>query len=93
MRAIYHSSADTNAQEGVIVFDGPQGRGFFKGGHNDSTGNMLVCLKARQRCVVVLGNDLRAERAIPYLTDFILGDAGVPWSWEYGKVQFWRPVR
>ena len=77
----------------MIVFDGPQGRGFFKGGHNDSTGNMLVCLNARQRCVVVLGNDLRAERAIPYLTDFILGDAGVPWSWEYGNVQFWRPAR
>ena len=78
---------------GVIVFDGPQGRGFFKGGHNDSTGNMLVCLNGRQRCVVVLGNDLRAERAIPYLTDFILGDAGVPWSWEYGNVQLWRPAR
>lgn len=76
---------------GVIVFDGPQGRGFFKGGHNDSTGNMLVCLNAKQRCVVILGNDLRAERAIPYLTDFILGDAGVPWSWEYGKVKLWRP--
>lgn len=78
---------------GVIVFDGPQGRGFFKGGHNDSTGNMMVCLSSSQRCVVILGNDLRAERAIPYLTDFILGDAGVPWTWEYGNVSFWRPQK
>ena len=76
---------------GLIVFDGPQGRGFFKGGHNDSTGNMLVCLEARQRCVLILGNDLRAERAIPYLVDFILGGSGVPWHWEYGDVRFWRP--
>ena len=77
---------------GMVVFDGPQGRGFFKGGHNDSTGNMLTCLEARQRCVLILGNDLRAERAIPYLVDFILGDSGVPWRWEYGDARFWRPA-
>lgn len=69
---------------GVIVFSGPQGPGFFKGGHNDSTGNMVACLESRQRCVVILGNDLRAEPAIPYLVDFILGPSGVPWDWEYG---------
>jgi CubicO group peptidase (beta-lactamase class C family) len=76
---------------GVVAFDGPQGHGFFKGGHNDSTGNMLVCLEAKKRCVVILGNDLRAEPAIPYLVDFILGATGVPWDWEYGSVGFWRP--
>ena len=75
---------------GVIVFDGPQGSGFFKGGHNDSTGNMLVCLNSSQRCAVVLGNDLRAEAAIPYLIDFILGEAGVPWKWEYGKMPLYE---
>lgn len=76
---------------GVIVFEGPQGRGFFKGGHNDSTGNMMVCLNSSQRCVVILGNDLRAEKAIPYLTDFILGESGMPWAWEYGNAKLWRP--
>lgn len=74
---------------GVVVFDGPQGRGFFKGGHNDSTGNMLACLEATQRCVVVLGNDLRAEKAIPHLVDTILGPTGVPWRWEYGDARFY----
>lgn len=77
---------------GVVVFDGPQGKGFFKGGHNESTGNMLVCLEASQRCVVILGNDLRAERAIPYLVDFILGPTGLPWHWEYGNKSFWQPA-
>lgn len=76
---------------GVIVFEGPQGRGFFKGGHNDSTGNMMVCLNSSQRCVVILSNDLRAEKAIPYLTDFILGASGMPWAWEYGNAKLWRP--
>lgn len=76
---------------GVEVFDGPQGHGFFKGGHNDWTGNMAVCLEAGQRCVVILGNDLRAEAAIPYLIEYILGPTGSPWHWKYGDGRFWQP--
>ncbi|MET0281202.1 MAG: serine hydrolase domain-containing protein [Steroidobacteraceae bacterium] len=77
---------------GVVTFEGPQGRGFFKGGHNESTGNMVVCLEIPQRCVVMLGNDLRAEAAIPYLVEFILGPTGLPWDWEYGDATRWRPA-
>lgn len=68
---------------GVITFNGPQGRGFFKGGHNDSTGNTLVCLEARRRCVLILANDVRAEAAFPGLVRAILGETGVPYEWEY----------
>ncbi|WP_299346899.1 serine hydrolase domain-containing protein [uncultured Pseudoxanthomonas sp.] len=75
---------DLAAGLGVVVFDGPQGAGFYKGGHNDSTGNTWVCVKQRKRCVVILGNDVRAERAFPRLVSFVLGDTGVPWRWEYG---------
>ncbi len=78
---------------GVIAFDGPQGHGFAKAGHNDSTGNMAVCLEAKRRCVVVLGNDLRAEAAIPYLVDFILGATGMSWDWEYGELPRWKPAQ
>lgn len=74
---------------GVIVFDGPQGRGFMKGGHNDSTGNTLVCLEQGQRCVVILANDVRAEAAFPALVRFVLGESGAPWRWEYGDMKFW----
>jgi CubicO group peptidase (beta-lactamase class C family) len=70
---------------GVIAFDGPQGRGFFKGGHNDSTANIWVCLERGRRCVVILANDVRAERAFPALVDSILGETGLPWRWEYGE--------
>lgn len=77
------------AGPGMVVFEGPQGRGVMKGGHNDSTGNMLVCLHLRQRCVVILANDVRAEAAFPGLIDFILGESGAPWRWEYGAMAFW----
>ncbi|MGH8025275.1 MAG: serine hydrolase domain-containing protein, partial [Pseudoxanthomonas sp.] len=59
---------------GVVVFDGPQGPGFFKGGHNDSTGNTWVCVQRGRRCVVILANDVRAEAAFPQLVGFALGE-------------------
>lgn len=73
---------------GVVVFDGPQGPGFYKGGHNDSTGNTWVCVKQGRRCVVILANDVRAERAFPRLVAFALGETGAPWTWEYGDKAF-----
>ena len=68
---------------GVISFAGPQGHGFMKGGHNDSTANTMVCIEARRRCVVILSNDVRAETAFPHLVETILGPTGFPWRWEY----------
>ena len=82
--------ADLAAGLGVIVFEGPQGPGFYKGGHDDSTGNTWVCLRAQRRCVVILANDVRAEAAFPALVEFILGDTGAPWRWEYGGMTFVR---
>ena len=75
---------DLYAGLGVIVFDGPQGHGFFKGGHNEQTANTVVCLEKSQRCVVILSNDVRAEAGFADLVKFILGDTGVPYDWEYG---------
>jgi CubicO group peptidase (beta-lactamase class C family) len=75
---------DLFAGLGVVVFDGPQGRGFFKGGHDGQTANSLVCIESAQRCVVILSNDVRSEAGFPQLVRFILGDAGVPYDWEYG---------
>lgn len=69
---------------GVIVFDGPQGHGFYKGGHDGQTANTLVCLEKSQRCVLILANDVRAEAGFAQLVRFILGDTGVPYDWEYG---------
>lgn len=76
--------ADLAAGLGVVVFEGPQGPGFFKGGHNDSTGNTWVCIEQSQRCVVILSNDVRAELGFERLVRFVLGETGVPYDWEYG---------
>lgn len=67
---------------GVIVFSGPQGPGFEKGGHNDITGNSWICIEVRRSCVVLLSNDVRAEAAFPGLVHFILGETGAPYDWS-----------
>lgn len=75
---------DLNAGLGVVVFNGPQGRGFYKGGHDGQTANTMVCIERRQRCAVILSNDVRSEAGFADLVHFILGDTGVPYEWEYG---------
>ena len=75
---------DLFASLGAVAFDGPQGHGIYKGGHDGKTANTMVCLLAGQRCVVILSNDVRAEAGFAELVRFILGDTGVPYDWEYG---------
>ncbi|WP_426700114.1 serine hydrolase domain-containing protein [Rhodanobacter sp. Col0626] len=75
---------DLYAGLGVVVFDGPQGHGFFKGGHDEQTANTLICIETHERCVLILANDVRAEAGFADLVRFILGDTGVPYEWEYG---------
>jgi CubicO group peptidase (beta-lactamase class C family) len=75
---------DLYAGLGVVVFDGPQGHGFYKGGHDGQTANTMVCLETSQRCVLILSNDVRSEAGFAELVKFILGDTGVPYDWEYG---------
>lgn len=69
---------------GVVTFKGPQGAGFYKGGHNDTTGNTMVCLERGQRAVVLLSNDVRSEQLYPSIVKSLLGPTGTPWRWEYG---------
>ena len=75
---------DLAAGLGVVVFDGPQGHGFYKGGHDGQTANTMVCIEQNQRCVLILSNDVRSEAGFAEMVKFILGDTGVPYDWEYG---------
>jgi CubicO group peptidase (beta-lactamase class C family) len=68
---------------GLVTFRDTSGPAWFKGGHNDWTGNMVICLESRKRCVVMLANDVRAERIYPELARTVLGDTKMPWRWEY----------
>jgi CubicO group peptidase (beta-lactamase class C family) len=83
-RGTWDKSVALSAGLGVVTFRDTWGPAWFKGGHNDWTGNMVICLEAQQRCVVFLGNDVRAERIYPELAAFILGPTKMPWGWEYG---------
>lgn len=67
----------------VVTFRDTTGTAWFKGGHNDWTGNMVICLESKKRCVVMLANDVRAERIYPELARMILGKTAMPWAWEY----------
>ena len=75
---------DLSAGLGVITFEGPQGPGFFKGGHDGQTANMMVCIEKSKRCVLLMSNDVRAEAGYAKLLGLILGNTGVPLEWEYG---------
>jgi CubicO group peptidase (beta-lactamase class C family) len=68
---------------GVIAFSGPQGAGWYKGGHDEITANTLVCLERGKRCVLILSNDVRIEAAFPALVRAVLGETSVPYRWEY----------
>ncbi len=68
---------------GVVAFGTGEQRGWYKGGHDDGTGNLAVCVERGQRCVVLLSNDVRAERLYPELVERILGPTDLPWRWEY----------
>jgi CubicO group peptidase (beta-lactamase class C family) len=69
---------DLFAGLGVIVFDGPQGPCFHKGGLDDTTADTMVGITASRRCVVILSNDVRSEACFANVVDFILGDTGMP---------------
>jgi CubicO group peptidase (beta-lactamase class C family) len=69
---------------GLVSFRDIGGPAWFKGGHNDTTGNMVICQEQRKRCLVMLSNDVRAERIYPELARLVLGPTNMPWRWEYG---------
>jgi CubicO group peptidase (beta-lactamase class C family) len=75
---------DLFAGLGVVVFNGPQGPGFFKGGHDGQTANTMVCIEKTRKCALILSNDVRAEAGFGDLVHTLLGDTGVPYDWEYG---------
>jgi len=68
---------------GLVTFQDTSGPAWFKGGHNPWTGNIVICLETGERCVVMLANDVRAERLYPDMARFLLGETKMPWRWEY----------
>lgn len=71
---------------GVETWQGPAGHYFAKGGHNDSTGNIVICQDAKRRCVVLLSNSVRAEMIYPEIVEAALGETRYPWWWTYSEL-------
>lgn len=67
---------------GVGTFTSPQGPAFFKGGHDDGTNNVAVCIESSKNCVLLMSNSSNAESIFPYLIDDVLGKTCFPWYWE-----------
>ena len=80
------ASAQLSAGLGLVTYREADGLAWFKGGHNDSTGNMVICQEGRRRCLVMLANDVRAERIYPDIARIVLGEIRLPWQWEYPAV-------
>ncbi len=71
---------------GVETWQGPKGLSFAKGGHNDWTGNLVICQEVEQRCLVMLANSVRAEIIFPAITRLVLGETNYPWWWTYPQL-------
>jgi CubicO group peptidase (beta-lactamase class C family) len=74
---------DLSSGLGSVLFKGPHGAAFYKGGHDDWTDNLAVCVEAKKRCILLLSNSVRAETIYPALVESLFGHTGLPWSWEY----------
>ncbi len=69
---------------GWVTFDGPYGQVLTKGGHDDQTDNLAICVA--RRCLLMMTNSGVGERLFPTLTRQIMGDPGIPWAWEYNPL-------
>jgi CubicO group peptidase (beta-lactamase class C family) len=78
----------TNLSASLVgeTWDGPSGRYFSKGGHNDWTGNLVICEEASERCLVMLGNSVRAEIIFPEVAALVLGETQFPFWWIYPEL-------
>jgi CubicO group peptidase (beta-lactamase class C family) len=64
------------------VFETPYGHAFFKEGHDEGTANYVLCVEPRRSCIVMLANDVRAERIFVPLVRRLFGEVNLPADWE-----------
>lgn len=76
-------SLGLSAGLGLVLYKSPHGLAFFKGGHDDYTANFLLGFLPKKSGLVLLSNSVRAEAIYPQLVESLLGETGMPWSWEY----------
>lgn len=70
-----------SAALGWLVYRTPQGRAWTKGGHDDGTNNIALCVADGRRCLVILSNSSNGEGTFKYMADAALGPSCLPWFW------------
>lgn len=80
------AAIDLEAALGVDTWKGPHGWALAKGGHNEWTGNIVICQQIEDRCVVLLSNSVRAEIIYPQIVKLVLGETNYPWWWTYPEL-------
>jgi CubicO group peptidase (beta-lactamase class C family) len=68
---------------GSVLFKSPYGPAFYKGGHDDWTDNLAVCVEAKRRCILLLSNSALGAAVYPALVTSVFGETRLPWRWEY----------
>jgi CubicO group peptidase (beta-lactamase class C family) len=77
---------------GCVLFRGPVGPVFYKGGHNEWTDNLALGIPAKKRGLLLMSNSILAETIYPALVTFLWGETGMPWSWEYHAPELPPPL-
>ena len=77
---------------GCVLFRGPFGPVFYKGGHNEWTDNIALGIPAKKRGLLLMSNSILAETIYPALVKFLWGEIGLPWSWEYNAPELPPPL-
>jgi len=78
---------------GLVIFNGPYGKVFYKGGHDDWTDNQAICVDAKKQCILLYSNSMLGETIFPALVKNLFGEAGLPWQWEYNPNGSPAPVQ
>lgn len=80
---------------GWVVYHTPRGKAWSKGGHDDGTNNLTLCVADGRRCLVILSNSSNGEGIFKYLADAALGPTCLPWFWggyiPYDHPEWRRP--
>ncbi|MGN6521086.1 MAG: serine hydrolase domain-containing protein [Dokdonella sp.] len=82
--------ADTDDNDGIALsyalgiarYESPRGLAWFKGGHDDGTNNLALCLARSRDCVLLMSNSSNGESIFPHLIEATLGPVCFPWYWE-----------
>ncbi len=67
---------------GVDVFHTPQGRAFFKAGHDDGWQHFSICYPDKKIGIIIMTNSDYGESIFKELLAYAIGDIYTPWEWE-----------